>query len=354
MKILLVTSDLSDGGGVNRVISNLTHIFAGFEDLTIDVLHARKFAGFRYPMPASVRLITGRQYLRGANPLNLLLNLLRLRRGGYRYVLSFWTQENLVTALAFACSRTKVVLAEHLSHDQPSRSIQLARRWIYVLAHKLLVLNDQEYRYYERFLRNIELLPNPVIPSTKSAKLPSAKHNLILGVGHLTKRKGFRHLIQAAIVANVGKLGWRVKIIGDGPERADLMDLIKAHNASAFISIESPTNSIEDWYDISKLIVVPSLTEVFSMVIPEAMAYCVVPVAFSTDGPNHILRRHPDLLVPVADVPALSTRIKRLIQDPTLTERGVTLRAEALQDFSYEALSLRWQRLLGMAQPPVK
>lgn len=350
MRILLITNDLSDGGGVNRVISHLSHIFSELMGVAVDIFHAQEFTGSTYSLPSCVNIIQAREIVPRIAPLNLWANLLFLRAARYDFVLSFWTQENLVVLAAFAGARTKVIISEHFSHDQAAIGVKVARRLVYAIAHKLLVLNWQELRYYQDFLGNVELLPNPVIPSSSLPEASAEKENIILGVGHLIERKGFEYLIEAAVAARVESNGWRVIIFGDGPECSRLKALIDMHDASSFITIMPPSKSIENWYRKSKLIVVPSVSEVFSMVIPEAMAHGVVPIAFSADGPSYLLEGHPDLLVPMKDVAALTSTICRLINDPGLGGRARLLMEQSHEFYSYSALATKWKRIFEEAQ----
>jgi GalNAc-alpha-(1->4)-GalNAc-alpha-(1->3)-diNAcBac-PP-undecaprenol alpha-1,4-N-acetyl-D-galactosaminyltransferase len=347
MRILLVTSSMSEGGGVTRVISNLAAIFAEFPDVEVDLLHAREFKGFRYPMPPGIRLLEGKHPFAQLTSLNLLVNLLRMRLGRYDYVLSFWTQENFLTCLAFLGSSSRVLLSEHLSHDQHTGLIQAARRCLYPLADKLLVLNEAELVYYRRFMKNVQLVPNPAISGRPGTLDLGVKENLIIGVGHLTRRKGFDYFVRACARARISEIGWRAVIIGEGPERAKLLALISELNASEYIEVVPPTNRIEAWYKRARVIVVSSLTEVFSMTIAESMAYGVVPVAFAADGPSYILRDHAQSLVPLGDSDGLATALACAMRDPELPARALSLRREALGRFSLDVISSIWKGLLG-------
>lgn len=348
MKVLLVASDLSDGGGVNRVIANLSHILAGFPELELHVLHAREFRGCTYDMPTRVKIIQARRYVKRFNALNILANQLQLRSCRYDYVLSFWTHENIVTSLAFLGSRTKLILSEHFCYDQAGALTRTMRSWLYRMAHKVLVLNSEEFQYYRRFCSNVELLPNPVVGLHGEPLPHGTKENLVIGVGHLIKRKGFSYFVDACIKARIADAGWQAVIIGDGPERAGLQELIDRSGAAAYIRISPSTRNIDNWYKRAKVILVPSLSEVFSMVIPEAMAHGVVPIAFAVDGPKEIMRDHRENLVPPLDTEALAAALRCIMNDPDLCKRGSAMREEAFLRYSLAALRGEWRRLLSL------
>jgi amylovoran biosynthesis glycosyltransferase AmsD len=348
LRLLLIASDLSDGGGVNRVITNLAHILVELPEVEVDLLHVGEFKGCTYSLPPSVNIIRGRGITR-ARPLNLFIDLLRLRRQRYDYVVSFWTQENIVAALAMIASRSRLVLCEHFCHDQSTRVAAVARRCVYRLAHMVLVLNGQELHYYRRFLKRVELVPNPVVRAGDASFDYQGKQNLIVGVGHLITRKGFQYFIGACVGARIADAGWRAVIIGEGDQKAALAALIRQHGAGDYIELVPPTRAIEDWYRRAKVIVAPSLSEVFSMVIPEAMAYGVVPIAFDAAGPREILRRHQSQLVPTGDEERLALALGTVIRDPDLESKALSFRDEAVDRYSHAAIGREWKRLLRCA-----
>ncbi|MEJ8836234.1 glycosyltransferase [Ramlibacter sp. AN1133] len=346
MKILLVTSDLSDGGGVNRVIANLTYMFQCLEGVEVHVLHVKPYRGSTYPLSPEARLVPAHQWFAAISPLNLLLNLVAVRSRGYDYVLSFWAHENLCAAVALLGSRTRLILSEHFCHDQFPGWIRLMRRWIYPTAHKLLLLNSSEMDYYGRFARNVELVPNPVLSASGNSEHAPAKENLILGVGHLIKRKGFAYFIEACVAAKIREAGWQAVIVGNGSEGEELQRLILHHGAADYIRLVPATQAIDDWYRRARIVMIPSISEVFSMVLPEAMSHGAVPLAFAADGPREILRGYPEHVVPIGDVPALAAALQRTIHDPAIDCKAGRFRDDAFSRYSFSAIAARWQRLL--------
>lgn len=346
MKILLVASDLSDGGGVNRVISNLTNIFCDIPNLNVELLNLDKFNGIKYPVNGKVKLVIGKRLFGGFRPLNLIANLCMLRSNGYDYVLSFWTHENILTVISFAGSNANIVLSEHFCYNQVSSLISKLRKLIYPHAHKLLVLNATELRYYQSFLRNVIRLPNPVIDTNRTALDYGLKQNLIIGVGHLIKRKGFTYLIDACAKMKIDQYGWRVVIIGEGPESQSLQDLIESYGAGNYITICSPTEHIEQWYRLAKIIVVPSLSEVFSMVLPEAMSHGVIPLAFAADGPCEILKEYPNNLIASCDSTELCTKLLEIINDENIEDKANNYMNYAFKHFSFSSLLSPWKNIL--------
>jgi glycosyltransferase involved in cell wall biosynthesis len=89
----------------------------------------------------------------------------------------------------------------------------------------------------------------------------------------------------------------------------------------------------------SQLLVVPSWTEAFPLVVPEAMA-AGLPIVASAVGaiPDFVKDGEDGCLVPARDPSALSAAINRLLDDEDLRQRmGARVRARALREFTIEA-----------------
>jgi glycosyltransferase involved in cell wall biosynthesis len=89
----------------------------------------------------------------------------------------------------------------------------------------------------------------------------------------------------------------------------------------------------------SQLLVVPSWTEAFPLVIPEAMA-AGLPIVASAVGaiPDFVKDGEDGCLVPARDPSALAAAINRLLDDEDLRQRmGARVRARASREFTIEA-----------------
>jgi len=100
--------------------------------------------------------------------------------------------------------------------------------------------------------------------------------NFVLGVGILTKRKGFDYLIKAASDKRLRNI--KFIIIGDGPEKENLNKLaseLKLKNVN--LVGPKPHEKVRQMMSQCSLFVLPSNLEAFGLVLIEAMA-CSKPV----------------------------------------------------------------------------
>ncbi len=337
--VLLVATDLSTGGGVNRVIRDLAVLFKTRLGMDVAVVAARGEGNSTYPFPPDVPL---EQYPR-QSLISYFQLLLRLRRRRPGFVIGSWTQDNILIALAFLLSSTKTVLVEHTSWHFHPPLIRLLRRLVYPLAWRVIVLNPAEQNHYASYLRNVRLIPNPVATGASSQK--TAREKLILAVGHLEPRKNFADAIRAMALSRLESDGWSLAIIGSGPETEHLGALVDELGLER-TSIHTATADLQSWYARSSLTLVTARVEVFSLVLAEAMLAGVVPIAYATDGPSFILEDFPDHLVDIGDVDGLAERLTRFAttQDNDALRRK--LRAAIETRFSVDVIAEEWRELV--------
>jgi glycosyltransferase involved in cell wall biosynthesis len=160
--------------------------------------------------------------------------------------------------------------------------------------------------------------------------------------GRLVPEKGVDLLLQAAAQTP----GVRVRIVGAGPERRGLADLIEKLDLRSRASLEPMLPSTQMPALLAELdaLVLPSRTrpnwmEQFGRVLIEAMA-CGVPVIGSDSGELPNVIGDAGLVFPEADVAALAAHLRRLRDDPALradlAERG---RARVLSRYTQQTIA---------------
>ena len=102
----------------------------------------------------------------------------------------------------------------------------------------------------------------------------------------------------------------------------------------------------------ASLLVVPSRTESFSLVLAEAMLAGVVPVAYATDGPRFILEDFPDHLVDIGDVSDLAERMEHFASSEDRKPLRAELAASIRSRFSPAVVADKWRELFaGLPSP---
>lgn len=163
-----------------------------------------------------------------------------------------------------------------------------------------------------------------------SRKTKDRNRPLILGVGQLAERKGFHHLIQAC--RRLKQQGYRFdcRIIGQGPQRQNLQELIDTYSLqdTVFLCGALPHNDVIDWYRRATCFVLPCIQsqkgnlDGIPNVLAEAMAMQLPVVSTTVSAiPELIQHEENGLLVPPGDVVALSAAISTLFDQPERCKR---------------------------------
>lgn len=336
--VVLIGGDLSNGGGVNRVIRDLATIFSDRLGLEVTVV-TRSTGEPSYPFAPQVRIETRPD---AASPRGFRRLLEELSGREIDYVVGFWHWDNIRIALASRRWGKAAIVTEHTSWHHPPLKTRLARAIAYRMAKRVCVLNQADYDHYRRYLRNVELVPNPVPPMSSPEV---AKEKLIVGVGHLIDRKNFRDAVIAMGEAAIAEEGWRLVLIGSGPEQEALERLIAELGLSAAVRIVPPTAEIASWYNRASILLLPSKIDSLPLVLLESMECGVVPLAYACDGATYTLRDHRDLVVPVGDVEGLAAKLRDLARSATLEARSKEMREVIARRFSEAAIAERWRAI---------
>jgi glycosyltransferase involved in cell wall biosynthesis len=154
----------------------------------------------------------------------------------------------------------------------------------------------------------------------------------LLCVGSLTPTKGQDVLVDA--LAAVAELPWTCDLVGPPVRDPAFAERVRAAAAlrglDDRVRLTGPLTGVAlaDAYDAADLLVVPSRTEAYGMVVTEALARGVPVLATTAGGLLDTLGGPPvpGLLVPPGDPAALAAALRRWLADPAL--RG-TLRNAA-------------------------
>jgi glycosyltransferase involved in cell wall biosynthesis len=160
-------------------------------------------------------------------------------------------------------------------------------------------------------------------------------------VGRLVSTKGAQVFLAAARLLRGRGPTFRLKIIGDGPDRETLEKLVcdfKLQGCVEFSGYCSP-EQLEETLKQTTALVVPSLAgEVFGLVVLENMLRkkCLV----VSDIPSlHEVIGDTGLVFPAGDAEALASCMSQILQAPSLaTSMGSAARTRAVQVFPLESM----------------
>ncbi|KFK97883.1 MULTISPECIES: glycosyltransferase [unclassified Serratia (in: enterobacteria)] len=301
--ICFFLTDLSDPGGIQRVVVELANFMSKFNNVTIISVYANTMSkdnkpSYPYEISEKVRII----YLVEKNAyekklvkhINCLLKVvlfsIAAKKHKFDYIIS-QGMDSVIWSSTFAMiSGAKYICCDHTSYFRKPLWARIGRKISLLLSHQVIVLTELDRRQWNS--EKVVMIPNP-IPVDDNLNIAPLSHRgkNIIAVGRLVEVKGFIRLLD--IWKRVGDNGssnnYNLKIIGEGPMRATLDKYIITNNIK-HVTISGFTKEINDIYRHARLLLVTSFFEGFSMVLIEAMYYGVPAIAFDVhSGPREII-----------------------------------------------------------------
>jgi len=357
MRILCFLPDFG-GGGAQRTLINLAASFrlAGHE---VALAVAQPDGPARVWVDPNVRTISvGRGQLR--NALVPLARLIRTERPDV--ILSSVLDANIVAVAACALAgrpRPKLVVRETNSHrarGDIGALRQRLTRFAYPRADAVVALSEgvrQELiADYGLATSRVVTIHNPVevdaliVEARQASTLPAEKAGRwIVGVGRLTRQKGFDRLIRA--VAALKRSDVQLVLVGEGPDREALAT--QARESGVPLILPGFVRHPVHWLSAADLFVLSSRWEGFGHVIVEAMAAGAPVVAFDCPhGPRDIVTDRADgLLVADGDEAALTRAMAELLDDRDLARRLGAAATENAMRFSSAGIADQYLKLFS-------
>jgi glycosyltransferase involved in cell wall biosynthesis len=183
--------------------------------------------------------------------------------------------------------------------------------------------------------------PRDVGPEIRARLGAPTNALLVIAVGRLVEKKGFRYLIEAA-----GRVeGIHLAIIGDGGLRAPLEAIARSSNASTTFTGNLDQSAVSDAVAAADIVAVPSVWDAAGNVdglpttLLEALSAGRPVIASAIAGiPEVVTDGGNGLLVPEKDVDSLVRALTKLRDQPQLRdELGRNARRRALTELDWDA-----------------
>ena len=151
----------------------------------------------------------------------------------------------------------------------------------------LLYLNDSEM-YYHAYGFSPFVIPNPL--TIKPGAPATEKNKRFLAVGRLTaKHKGFDLLIKAFDKFAKNNNDWYLDIVGDGPEKQALNQMVEDRHLTKRVKIHPFTENIQMYYSQASVYVSSSRWKNFGLVLVQAMAHGLPVISSDLPSSKEIL-----------------------------------------------------------------
>ena len=225
----------------------------------------------------------------------------------------------------------------------------ITHRWMAQLDKKVsqldrfVVLTHEDAALWHG-LDNLQVIPNPI--TITDGPMANYNRKQIIAVGRYTYQKGFDLLIKAWKNVYAKHPDWKLNIFGGGdckPYQAQakamgLQDVVVCHGA---------VSNIREKYAESAIFVLSSRFEGLPLVLMEAMATGLPPVAFACQcGPKDIINNGVDgILCDTENIEELTNGINYLIDNEKARRTMGTKAAQNIQRFSMDNIMHQWDVL---------
>ena len=209
---------------------------------------------------------------------------------------------------------------------------------------RFVVLNENAVMEWPE-LTNVRMIPDP-LPLNLYVR-SDLRSKRIVTIGRYSYEKGYDCLLKIWSIVEKKCPDWQLNVygMGDPTPYVKLMDELsidqrRCHLNSSLVDVESE-------YLRSSILVQPSRTEGFGLVLVEAMACGLPVISFDCEnGPRSLITDGEDgFLIPAYDVDLFSERLVTLMNDEKLRtimgEKGV----QNSQQYHISKIAQQWQQL---------
>lgn len=200
-----------------------------------------------------------------------------------------------VSIASIGLSRVRLVYTEHSTHNK-RRNIPLLwlfERFLYSRYSKIICISPGVYNSLAPWVgakleKRLITIPNGarLFQPVKRPAIEGRKLKLV-SIGSLTDRKNFSVTIKA--VAQLRNGIEKYTIVGEGPYRNQLEQLIRSHHLEDLVHLVGWCDDIEQYLYDADIQLIPSLWEGFGLVAIEGMSTGLSVVASDVEGLRDVL-----------------------------------------------------------------
>ena len=212
----------------------------------------------------------------------------------------------------------------------------------------LIAINLEQKALLEKHHKNVIYIPN-FLPKMPDA-ITNHRQKVVLFLGRFSKEKGVLRLIDIwkKVQEEAKFREWNLVFVGDGVQKEQIEDKIKALHLSTSIIIKPFIKEVEKEYLSASIYAMTSHKEGFGMVLIESASYALPSVAFDiTSGPSDIIENEKSgFLIEDGNLQEFAKKLQLLMRDENLRKTmGENAKIHTKKHFSKELVLQKWQDL---------
>ncbi len=225
-------------------------------------------------------------------------------------------------------------------------------RELYNFSEKMIVLTSEYCKiiseaYHFTETNKLVVIPNPSKYTCKESAILNRKEKVVLFVGRLEIESKRVDRLLRVWKSIENKKDWNLNIVGDGPNREELEQLVKDESIEN-ISFLGQQENMEPFYKEASIVALSSTYEGLPLCFIEGIQFGSVPLSFNvSSGIRDILEDiSPDILIEPFDMNQYAERLKKLMDDDTY-RNGIARKALVKSaEYKLENIGLQWDELL--------
>jgi glycosyltransferase involved in cell wall biosynthesis len=357
MKILYIAPDITDSGGISRVISLKANYFVvnlNYEVCILSVNDCRSVR-FYYFNPN----IKWYNIKKSKNIFLFLKNYIHL----IKKTISQEDPDVIVVCDAvlwlfipwFVKTEIPVIFETHFSvFFEKSKNESLYHKFRSKLVHllKQKAIIKFSYSVFETLqgskewnLNNSEVIPNPLSFTVKKKAILVNKRAMAVCMNPYVKGLDRLLVVWEKIIQK--HPSWILDIYGNWDSNQEYQKMTKVLKISNNVNFLSPTSDIESSYNDSSVFLMTSRTEAFGMVLIEAMACGVPCIAYDCpSGPRAIIEEGINgFLIEGGNLDSFVLKLELLIDDKNLRIKMGTKAQESIKKYEIDSIMKKWDKL---------
>ena len=301
-------------------------------------LKRKNFSAILKEIPKSLH--TGHiKYIKTASVLkNLETDVLITTRDVHNYLSGKYAKESIVK-----------IAWEHNHHNDNKKYINKLCKSCKNIDYFVCVSKELEEFYKNIMGKKVIYIPNSL--DKMPNKLSKLDTNNITAIGRLSKEKGLDDLLRIFKKLVLKNPELKLNIIGDGPEKDNLLELAKELKLGDKVIFHGFQNKdyINDILNDSSLYLMTSHTESFGLVLIEAMSHGVPCISYtSAQGANEIIENEVDgYLINDRNEDEYVNKALELLNNDSLRKKMGKRAREKSKEYSPLVTLEKWNKLIN-------
>jgi len=354
-KLLYITTNLNDSGGVSRILSVKLNALAKDFGYEVCIINTKgNLSSMFYHFDKKIQIVSLPKSK--SNIINIATYRKKLKRAINNFnpdIVVNCDNGFKASILPYLIKGKKPLIYErHCSRNIKSGTkIETLKfilsNWLLDFSfgkyNSVVVLSDyakQEWNY-----NNIKVISNPLWfkqPIMQS----SLNDNVAIAVGRLAYEKGYDNLLKIWKIVNEKHTDWILKIYGEG-DSSQLKKLAKAFNIQSNVQFFKPIKDIERIYLNASMLLNTSSSEAFGLTLIEAMSYGLPVISFENTlgAKQNIVNNNNGFLIEENNLTAYANKIIWLIENKQEKQRVSENAVESVKNYDFEAIMMQWHNL---------